>query len=141
MPDETADRPNWTALSESCYSAKMPPKNRHDDSHHNALDNIEASLTNGLKELTAQWQSASRQQRDDFRELADAIGTLSEQIEVLRNAVDDLREQIQWGQQNGRIQQNGESFEDVTGHQPGSSPAKQRRESLTPTPLPGGRLF
>ena len=58
----------------------------NDDDQSNALHRLTDLLDNRLEALNETLRSNSQRQHENFRALAGAINTLSEQIEVLRPA-------------------------------------------------------
>ncbi|WP_077026984.1 hypothetical protein [Fuerstiella marisgermanici] len=114
----------------------MSQKTDSDAGLGQTVDNI----SRALDKLNANLQSGNRKQEANFRSLADAICVLSEQVEVLRNAVDDLREEFQWKHHNEPASEASRSFASAAN---GSSASKSKAPppSASAPPPPHGRLF
>lgn len=95
-----------------------------------------------LLQLTDRLVANDQRQSEQFRTLADAICTLSEQIEVLRNAIDDLRDEMGWGFRNQSEEHRGVHLQDQKAIDPQPRPFAERVDTRsTPKGCSDGRLF
>ncbi|MEZ6063688.1 MAG: hypothetical protein R3C19_25345 [Planctomycetaceae bacterium] len=100
-----------------------------------AAREVRSILEAGFASLGASLLNVNKQHREDFAEVADAVRTLSDQVEVLRMAIDDVRSDIQWSLHNDRpLRILPTMLEDQTGHSPASETVNSRTPTADRTP-------